>query len=365
MDSNYKSIEFRILIWSIIIFVGLLFGVLIAMILGFIKTESLEHLGILGDALGGTTAPILGSLAIVVTFLAFWIQYEANKEIRQDIRFDRFENKFYELLRLHQYNVDSLEISGKFKGRKAFVKMYDEIRYLYFFVERELDSWNKNSKNVKLHYGKSNLMDLAYTIFFFGLQETRKNKFYIKNNLHTPFAANVILKLNEAKNKSKKEKDADSKVFRLEAIGDIIWNPSYTPFQGHVSKLGHYYRHLYQLFKFICSNPTFANNNELTYSYVKIVRAQLSNHEQALLYFNSFFNAGKIWWQESDSNLKNEKGEPLSYFLDYAIIKNLPFNLTQFGPNPENEFRSALFNRGRKEDEINKEMDKLFEWIGG
>ncbi|WP_158860984.1 putative phage abortive infection protein [Lunatibacter salilacus] len=364
MNSSHKSLEFRILIWSITTFAVLLCGVVIALIFGFIKSDSVGHLGSLGDALGGTTAPILGSLAIVVTFLAFWIQYEANQEIRRDIRLDRFENKFYELLRLHQYNVDSLEVSGKFKGRKAFEKMHEELRYLFYFVERELNSWNEINER-KLNYDKSNLMDLAYTIFFFGLQETRNNKFYIKNNLHTPFAAKVIMELNKLKNRSKNEKKDGFTKFKLEEINDVTWKPSYIPFQGHVSKLGHYYRHLYQLFKFICSNPTLENNKELTYSYVKIVRAQLSNHEQALIYFNSFFNAGKIWWQESDPNLKNEKGERLSYFLDYGIIKNLPFHLTKFGPEPEMEFRLALSKRGRKEEEIDHAMEKLFEWIGG
>src|SRR5690606_7564523 len=119
-----KSIEMRVLIWSVICFVVLLFLVIFTITLGYLKIDSVHQLGSLGDALGGTTAPILASLAIVVTFLAFWIQYEANQEIRKDIRFDRFENKFYELLRLHQNNVETMEIANRFHGRKVFVKMY-------------------------------------------------------------------------------------------------------------------------------------------------------------------------------------------------------------------------------------------------
>lgn len=363
MNTNSKSIELRILIWSLIFFVGLLFMVLLAMIFGLFKADSIDNFGNLGDALGGVTAPILGSLAIVVTFLAFWIQYEANQEIRKDIRFDRFENKFYELLRLHQYNVDSLEISGKFKGRKAFDKMYYEIRYLYFFIERELNYWNEQ-QNPKIKLEEKELIDLAYTIFFFGLKETRSNYFYLKDNIHTSFSAKVVLELRNLAKTIRTDRKAGSK-YKLPMINGVKWNPSYPPFQGHVSKLGHYYRHLYQLFKFICTNPTLENDREKKYSYVKIVRAQLSNHEQTLLYFNSFSNAGKIWWKETDPKLKNEKGEALSYFLDYGIIKNLPFNLTKFGPNPESEFIKALSARGRTEDEISDEMGKLFEWIGG
>ncbi|WP_370688836.1 putative phage abortive infection protein [Fulvivirga ulvae] len=102
---------------------------------------------------------------------------------------------------------------------------------------------------------------------------------------------------------------------------------------------------------------------------MKTVRAQLSNHEQTLIYFNSFFNAGEIWWEEKHHNpkklLKNERGRNLSYFLDYRIIKNLPFNLTRFGPDPEIEFVSRLKKRNINDQEIEKEKKDLFEWIGG
>lgn len=33
----------------------------------------------LGDAIGGTTAPIIGICSVVFTFMAFYIQYEFNK----------------------------------------------------------------------------------------------------------------------------------------------------------------------------------------------------------------------------------------------------------------------------------------------
>jgi len=62
---------------------------------------------------------------------------------------------------------------------------------------------------------------------------------------------------------------------------------------------------------------------------------------------------------------KNEKEEVISYFLNYRIIKNLPFNLTRFSPDPVDEFTLFLEKRGRSQEEIEVELNELFEWTGG
>ena len=301
------------------------------------------------------------------TFLAFWIQYEANKNIKNDISKDRFEIRFYELLRLHQHNVGDIDIDSKFKGRKAFVRMYYEIRFIYALLLQEIDKWNL-SKDVKIKDDPFAYIELAYTVFFFGADEIKegfRENFAYGHSLHTPFVISFIdtlINIREA-NESLSHGDYDFKVNSGKLKG-TTWTPSYKPFQGHVSKLGHYYRHLYQLVKYVSSSKIHGFGFREKYDYIKIVRAQLSNHEQTLIYFNSFFGAGRIWWIESNTSLKNDKEEVLSYFLDYRIIKNLPFNLTRFCPDPKIEFTKALKARKRSDEEIESELINLFEWIG-
>lgn len=324
--------------------------------------------GQIGDTIGGITAPFIGFLGVVFTFLAFWIQYEANKDIKKDISKDRFETRFYELLRLHQHNVSDIDINSTFSGRKAFVRMYYEIRFIYAYLLQEIEEWNK-TEEPKVNMHSSDYMELAYTIFFFGVDELKKGfeeNFAYAHNVHSPFVVQFVKSLigfrkgNEMGDKT----GWDLKVLKGPMNG-TIWTPSYKPFEGHVSKLGHYYRHLYQLVKYVSSSkiPGFGFHEK--YGYIKILRAQLSNHEQTLIYFNSFFGAGRIWWKETNEELKNDRGEILSYFLDYRIIKNLPFNLTRFGPKPKEEFAKALESRGRSDEEIKEELAELFEWIGG
>jgi len=333
-----------------------------------LKSDTVKELGAVGDSINGVSAPILGLMVVIVTFLAFWVQFEANEELRRDIKIDRFETRFYELLKLHQENVNTIDIAGKFSGRKAFVRMYNEIRFIYGFIEEQYTNWNRNEQNAKIKEDKKAFMEVAYTIFFFGLKEVSSGRIIYQHNIHTPFFVKIMKELKSAK-KSGKSINNEKNKYSLSAVSStlekISWSPSYTPFEGQVSKLGHYYRHLYQLIKFISTNTSLRLTFKEKYEYIKIVRAQLSNHEQVLIYFNSFFSAGNIWWKEINENFRNERGEVVSYFLDYKIIKNLPFNLTRFGPDPVHQFESFLRDRGRKQDEIDAEMDELFEWIGG
>src|SRR5258706_15636693 len=65
----------------------------------------------------------------------------------------------------------------------------------------------------------------------------------------------------------------------------------FTPFEGHQSRLGHYYRHLYQTVCYVDSKDYDIDK----YEYVKTIRAQLTTHEQALLFINSLSPHGRVW----------------------------------------------------------------------
>ena len=84
-------------------------------------------------------------------------------------------------------------------------------------------------------------------------------------------------------------------------IVNIAYNEYY---QRHQSDLGHYFRNLYHIFKFI---KTSKIGNKLRYT--SLVRAQLSNDELVMLFYNSI----------SENGL--EKFKPL--IEEYHLLKNL------------------------------------------
>jgi len=87
-------------------------------------------------------------------------------------------------------------------------------------------------------------------------------------------------------------------------------------FGGHQYHLGHYFRHFYQSVKYIDSQPCWLLSEIEKYEFVKTLRAQLSNYEQALLFINSLTQLGRKWEYENTS-----RRELIS---KYNLIKNLP-----------------------------------------
>jgi hypothetical protein len=81
----------------------------------------------------------------------------------------------------------------------------------------------------------------------------------------------------------------------------------YGPFEGHQSRLGHYYRHLYQMIRYVDQQSLDINK----YEYVKTVRAQLSTHEQAMLRVNTRTPLGRVWWEND-------------LITAYGLVKNIP-----------------------------------------
>jgi hypothetical protein len=89
---------------------------------------------------------------------------------------------------------------------------------------------------------------------------------------------------------------------------------NYKPFSGHAQRLGHYFRHLYLTVKSI-SNSDIVTGYDDRMKYLKILRAQLSNHEQILLFYNWLSEYGANW--ENDSH---------AFFTEYCMIHNLWYN---------------------------------------
>lgn len=62
--------------------------------------------------IGGTFGflnPIVAMFAALITYCAFYVQYQANKTIIEENKKERVINRFYELLRTHKENVNELK----------------------------------------------------------------------------------------------------------------------------------------------------------------------------------------------------------------------------------------------------------------
>lgn len=296
--------------------------------------------GPIGDTFGGMLGPLIALFAAFLTFLAFWVQFKANVEQKRDLQIERFENKYYELLRFHKDNISEIKIDGHegiVEKRKAFVSMYNEFRYSFWCCKDKYDELQEAGL-LQNKYTEEELVRLAYIFFLGGVGDNSDmvSKAINKMPAHCFedklfFAVLNYFKLIKSKSIRPAYFDADG--------NPVILRLRYLPWGGHQSRLGHYYRHLFQTVKYVDKQDEDLISSTDKIEYLRMLRAQLSDYEQVLLYYNAISHFGEGW-------LKND------YFTKYKMIHNIPLPLASFGIKPHEKFKK----------EIAKDPS-IFEWL--
>ncbi|SNR15943.1 putative phage abortive infection protein [Tenacibaculum jejuense] len=158
----------------------------------------------------------------------------------ETLKKQQFESTFFNLVNLHHEIVNSIDLQSRVDKYQGFEKIF----------ARGLTDGEKNEKVIQITTGRD-----CFVKFCKGFRNTyRENK-----------EANPEMKERELCNKSYLEY-----------------------YEKHHSDLGHYFRNLYHIFKFI------KNSDEVDKKrYTSLVRAQLSNDELFLLFYNSSSDFGK------------------------------------------------------------------------
>lgn len=323
-----------------------------------------ERTGHIGDTMGGIMNPFIAIAGISLTFLAFYIQYEANKQVQNqfDITLknqriekenneqtwlkEKIESRFFELLKIHRENVSDFKLKGK-SGRPVVIDMYDEFNRLF------------NSTSLWYTFKKSKLEDekewlkrtteITYLMFFFGFGNNstenlvQKVKKIISNNTFFDREFNPLFLKNMIDNHLKR-KEENKNLPKGEK--------KYLDHDGHQSRLSHYFRHLYQTIKYINEQPNELLSYSDKYFYIKTLRAQMTTHEQVLFLYNSLSEMGSKWeFAQTDDNRK--------LITKYNLIKNIPIGFTGsidcklFYPNVAYEFYDYNLN-------VRKQLEKKY-----
>lgn len=204
-----------------------------------LSKDSTAHIG---DAIGGITAPFVAILAAVLTFLAFWVQYDFNKQQQASIEKQRFEHNFYEMLNMHESITQSLKMEiidagadvesgntvvAKREGRDVFQFLYEVMP-------------------ISANRGGTNGIIILNTQQYRGLRELFQKE------------GNNRLAIYEQNNE--------------------------------VGRLDHYFRQLYNTFRMIRENDKL--KPEEKYEYARIVRSTLSQYELVVLFYNCLSSNG-------------------------------------------------------------------------
>lgn len=325
--------------------------------------------GDVGTLIDGVSGPFIAVVAAILTFLAFFAQITANriqiilfKDQRKQFdiqleknrierteqekiwRIERFENKFYELVRLHKENLHDVSIGGydgkKIEHRKAFVSMYKELRFA-FIVTKQTYSVFREHHLLNEDYDDKMLLWVAYIFFYagVGVHSDILNKKMGPPGFDKNLYEEIRFRLGSFHRYHKTIK-AKNPIVNHPDDGEAMLPKSYRPFGGHLSRLGHYYRHLFQTVAFVVDQDDDFMPKPKKLEYLKTLRAQLSDHEQVMLYYNALATFGDAWIKRN-------------YFTEYRMIHNIPLPLASFGKSPEDEFADYINTHG-----------EIFEWNG-
>lgn len=286
---------------------------------------NMEATGQIGDFIGGVVGTLFSLVGILLLFITL-------RDQRDSFKKERFEQRLFELIKLHSQNVSEFEIAETVKGRSCFKYMINELRLIYRLVEVGALAENLLNDNPKVGTPKDYLK-MAYLIMFFGIGYSSERQLLELFNDEEAKIFNDFVKGKLMEVQASYESHSgtySSKYFSynipLTGIPDgFTFETKFYPFDGHTSRLGHYFRLLFQIVKYVDKQPITIVNNEEKYEYVKNLRATLSNQEQLLFFYNSISTFGMEWIQNG-------------LIKKYALIKNIPLGVIDIGIHPHEIF---------------------------
>jgi len=334
---------------------------------------ALDKTGQFGDFIGGVVGTILSAAGFIFLYVTLIDQ-------RQSVSGERFESKFFELLKLHRDNVTELSYTKdgptEYRNREVIKVIFEEfweclkeVRLLSkskspaLYMTRHHITFLlsiKNKINPSMDLVELAQIDIAYSVVFFGLEA--EGEIVLRDRFRHRYRGEYfypLLKLLRLKpkrsntqlyrqwdviiNSDRKSlvqfikqyyEDTDSPQSQLiintkKIFSNLVYEKYYG---GHHYRLGHYLRHLFQSYKYL--NEQTIIDEPLKYFYGKTLRAQLSTYEQFLIFINSLSTLGMNWEFTYEPNphdlsvkqLQKTGRYDVGIITRYNLLKNLPGN---------------------------------------
>lgn len=268
-----------------------LFGVIGIVLLGFLLFRH-EYInfsweiepalaGQYGDFIGGFVGTFIATFSALIVALTFVSQNIENNK-------NATVNRFFVMLEYHYKIVDNIRVKNVKKikkdqvvfGKRAFVVFRMQMKSLIRKI-LEID----NALDLKM--AEEDMIVIAYNVLYYGLDKDWIG--YIKQKLSSIPGSDKL----------------------LDRLLHDVKEDNYQYTRTNQTYLSAYFRNMYNAIKFIDEDEFLSDDEK--YKYVAIYRAQLSNPELYILFFNLISPFGKKWKENN-------------YVEKYKLIKDLPLN---------------------------------------
>lgn len=266
--------------------------------------------GQFGDFVGGVIGTALTLLSIMLLYYTFILTKQQIESQQIQHEKEQIEARFFELLKIHRDNAETIREEDNY----VFKKYVDEINRNYNSVKE----WKRRMESTISH---NDIINISYLTFFYGIKMAEG-----RNTIKE-----VLLQHNP---------QIDTNFIEAFIRNQITWGDN--PSEGHEMELGHYFRHLYQIVKYINERNRRTLSYKEKYEYIKILRAQLTAYEQIILFWDSLSPLG-ISWEFKERNSQNPN-KNRQFITKYNLIKNIPAKFA------DEEVKPNLFYTGVKFD---------------
>jgi hypothetical protein len=251
---------------------------------GFSRSIDILPAANFGQFIGGFVGT---TVSIVVSFLLFATL------LNQSITNARvaIESNFYKMLDYHFQHIQSLAVKHVRASQSDYESVTGKRAFIVFklHLERLLRIVSDVSKSLEVNLTDDQVIDIACIAFYYGLDDQWRD--FLEDKLRRyPNHQQIVELLIQSRN-AKLERDGEN-------VG-----------RANQTSLSSYFRNMYHLIKYVDTQKLLTSREKIT--YMNILRAQLSNAELWLLYFNVVSRFGRKW-------LEND------YVVKYRLIKNMP-----------------------------------------
>lgn len=285
-----------------------------------------------------------------VTFWAFWSQIKANALTVENFEKQQITEQYFEMMKMHLDNVKGFSL--KFKSDPNVpgfidnveivngIDIFDSLKQNYEIIFREVkgeihslinaallkkenkltvnDIYLIKYKDVK-NFSSEDFLSVTSNDDIPNILKEKKldvNKILwfqlqihiLKNTYYFIYEHNTELNDEPSSYDSRKNKF----IIKLSSIYGL----------GYKNKLTHYYRNLFKTVKYIATQDEDLFNYEGKKDKLRMLRSQMNNTEQLMLFYNWISSYGGQW----ENAWKKEKDKKNKFLTDYRMIHNLHYD---------------------------------------
>jgi len=282
--------------------------------------------GQVGDFIGGVIGTILNFISVLLVYRTFAEQIKATEK-------QNFEDHYFQMLEFHNKNLDEIEFDAS--GIPAFGKTYTGHSAFELFLTQLTNCLDESrqfiedyAENKQLYLDRKDgdtmdaCLDITYNTVFYGVESVGKN--ILKNKLKLKYSNDFV-----------------------EAYVEFISTRPQGYYYGFYATMNHYFRQLFHLIRYVNENARLSYAEK--YAYVKALRTNFSDYEQAVLFLNSMSSTGENWERQPvlNESLRGYEECDFQLITKYNLIKNIPLGLIR-DIDPEHYYPLVSFEYSKE-----------------